>query len=79
MDGWNRIDVYNILGNPFTTTRPAVDLGERQLFTQIDEPLTDDFYLGDLNVTYNFGNVTLDVDHLLRCIGTSWSCATPVR
>ena len=22
MDGWNRIDAYNILGNPFTTTRP---------------------------------------------------------
>ena len=24
MDGWNRIDVFNILANPFTTTRPAV-------------------------------------------------------
>jgi iron complex outermembrane receptor protein len=22
MDGWNRIDTYNILANPFTTTRP---------------------------------------------------------
>ena len=30
MDGWNRIDDYNILANPFTTTRPAVDLGDRQ-------------------------------------------------
>jgi iron complex outermembrane receptor protein len=59
MDGWNRIDIYNILGNPFTTTRPAVDLGERELFTQIDEPMTDDFYLGDLNVSYNFGNMVL--------------------
>jgi hypothetical protein len=26
MDGWNRIDDYNILANPFTTTRPAVTL-----------------------------------------------------
>jgi len=34
-DGWNRTDVYNILGNPFTTTRPAVTLGERQQFTQL--------------------------------------------
>jgi iron complex outermembrane receptor protein len=58
-NGWNRIDVYNILANPFTTTRPAVTLGDRQLFTQIDEPMTDDFYLGDLNVTYNFGNAVL--------------------
>ena len=25
MDGWNRTDDFNILANPFTTTRPAVD------------------------------------------------------
>jgi iron complex outermembrane recepter protein len=55
-NGWNRVDLYNILANPFTTSRPPVDLGERQLFTQIDEPMTDDFYLGDLVVNYNFGN-----------------------
>ncbi len=59
MDGWNRIDIFNILGNPFTTTRPAVRLGERQLFTQIDEPYTDKFLLGDLNVRYDFGEVAL--------------------
>jgi iron complex outermembrane receptor protein len=59
MDGWNRIDIYNILANPYTTTRPTVTLGERQLFTQIDEPMTDDFYLGDVNVSYNFGNMVL--------------------
>src|SRR5437867_2830642 len=29
MDGWNRIDVYNILANEFTTTRPKVTLGDR--------------------------------------------------
>src|SRR6266545_3394264 len=59
MDGWNRIDVFNILANPYTTTRPAVTLGERQQFTQIPEPYTDDFYLGDLNVNYRFGDVVL--------------------
>lgn len=57
MDGWNRIDAFNILANPFTTTRPAVTLGERQLFTQIDEPFTDDFLLADLNLRYDFGGV----------------------
>ena len=46
MDGWNRIDAFNILGNPFTTTRPAVTLGEREQFTQFEEPFTDDFVLG---------------------------------
>jgi iron complex outermembrane recepter protein len=58
-DGWNRIDAYNILGNPFTTTRPAVDLGERQLFTQIPEPMTDSFYMGDVVANYNFGSMAL--------------------
>jgi len=58
-DGWNRIDAFNILANPYTTTRPAVTLGERQLFTQIDEPFTDDFVLGDLNLRYDFGAVSL--------------------
>ncbi len=59
MDGWNRIDDYNILANPFTTTRPPVNLGERQLFTQLEEPFTDEFLLADLNLTYDFGNVVL--------------------
>ncbi|MEO8431182.1 MAG: TonB-dependent receptor [Acidobacteriota bacterium] len=59
MDGWNREDVFNILANPFTTTRPAVTLGEHRIFTQIDEPFSDKFFLGDLNVRYNFGDITL--------------------
>ncbi|MGH7672604.1 MAG: TonB-dependent receptor [Gemmatimonadales bacterium] len=58
-DGWNRIDAFNILANPYTTTRPAVTLGERQLFTQINEPYTDDFLLTDLSWQYNFGRVSL--------------------
>ena len=59
MDGWNRIDIYNILANPFTTTRPAFSLGERQLFTQFEEPFGDQFLLGDVKVEYDFGNVLL--------------------
>ena len=59
MDGWNRVDEYNILANPYTTTRPAVTLGDRKQFTQLGEPFTDKFFLGDLNVKYNFGDVDL--------------------
>ncbi|MFN2633173.1 MAG: TonB-dependent receptor, partial [Thermoanaerobaculia bacterium] len=59
MDGWNRRDAFNILANPFTTTRPPVRLGERQIFTQIDEPFNDKFFLGDVNARYNFGDVAL--------------------
>jgi iron complex outermembrane recepter protein len=58
MNGWNRIDAFNILANPYTTTRPAVTLGDRQ-FTQIKEPFTDKFGLGDLNIGYNMGGKTL--------------------
>jgi len=58
-DGWNRADAYNILGNEFTTTRPAVKLGEREQFTQIEEPTTDKFLLVDLNLEYKFGGATL--------------------
>jgi iron complex outermembrane receptor protein len=59
MDGWNRIDEFNILANPFTTTRPPVTLGERRQFTQLEEEFTDDFVLGDLNLNYEFGELLL--------------------
>lgn len=59
MDGWNRIDAFNILANPYTTTRAPVTLGPRQLFTQIAEPFTDEFLLSDVNLQYNLGRVNL--------------------
>jgi len=59
MDGWNRIDDFNILANPFTTTRPAVTLGGGRQFTQLEEKFTDDFVLGDVNIEYNFGDLLL--------------------
>jgi iron complex outermembrane receptor protein len=59
MEGWNRIDAFNILANPYTTSRPPVTLGERELFTQLPEPFTDDYVLGDVNARYDFGRVNL--------------------
>jgi iron complex outermembrane recepter protein len=58
-NGWNRIDAFNILANPYTTTRPAVTLGPRQEFNQLEEKYTDKFVLGDVNLSYNFGKVQL--------------------
>jgi iron complex outermembrane recepter protein len=58
-DGYPRIDVYNILGNPFTTTQPPVNPGERGQVTQIREGLTDEFRLGDVKIEANVGPVTL--------------------
>ncbi|HEY6140367.1 MAG TPA: TonB-dependent receptor [Thermoanaerobaculia bacterium] len=59
MHGWNRADIFNILANPFTTTRPKVTLGNYEQFTQFEEPFNDKFLLGDVNVTYNLGGSTL--------------------
>jgi iron complex outermembrane receptor protein len=59
MDGWNRQDDFNILANPYTTTRPAVTLGDRNQFTQLEEKYTDDFVLGDVNIEYDFGDLAL--------------------
>jgi len=56
VDGYNREDLYNIMGNEFTTTRPNVDIGENEQYTQFDEEFTDEFTLLDLNITYDFGN-----------------------
>ena len=58
-NGYPRVDLYNILGNPYTTTQPAVTIGSLQQFTQQHEGLTDDFTLGDLKVDYNLGLMTL--------------------
>ncbi len=58
-DGWNRIDAFNILANPYTTTRPKVTLGGRSLFTQMQEPVTDKFLLSDVNLQYDLGGATL--------------------
>ena len=59
MDGWNRIDDFNILANPYTTSRPKVTLSDRNQFTQLDEDYSDDFLLGDLNIAYDIGELTL--------------------
>jgi iron complex outermembrane receptor protein len=58
-NGWNRSDHFNILANPYTTTRPAVTLGPREQFTQLEETFSDDFVLGDVNINYRVGDLTL--------------------
>ena len=58
-DGYPRIDQYNILGNPYTTTEPAVDPGERGQVTQFREGIDDEFTLADLKLEFAFGSVGL--------------------
>ncbi len=58
-NGYPREDAYNILGNPYMTTQPAVSIGEREQYTQQHEGITDDFGLADLKIDYDFGPATL--------------------
>jgi iron complex outermembrane receptor protein len=55
-NGWNRQDAYNILANPYTTTRPKVFIGEHEQYTQFKEPFNDEFTLLDLNMEYTLAN-----------------------
>jgi iron complex outermembrane receptor protein len=58
-DGFPREDAFNILANPFTTTQPAVRLGEREQYVQLEEGIEDDFTLADLRMEFALGGVTL--------------------
>ena len=58
-DGFNRQEAFNIFANPFTTTRPAIQLGEREQFLRLQEAFADDTLLADLNIVADLGPVTL--------------------
>ena len=47
-DGFNRQEVFNLFANPYTTTRPAVQLGEREQHLLLDEQFTDETTLIDV-------------------------------
>ena len=49
-NGFNRQEVYNLYANPFTTTRPAIRLGEREQFLLLGERFTDELRLADLTM-----------------------------
>ena len=59
VDGYNREDFYNILGNEYTTTRPNVSFGKNEQYTQFDEDFSDEFKLVDLKIEYDFGKMDL--------------------
>lgn len=56
-DGFNRNEVYNVLANPFTTTRPPVTFGERQQFLLLDEAFEDETLIADLTMRFGLGAV----------------------
>lgn len=56
-NGFNRQEVYNIFANPFTTTRPPVQLGEREQFLLLDESFKDEILIADANIQASSGPV----------------------
>jgi len=58
-NGFPRVDLYNLLANPYTTTQPPITIAGRRQFTQEREGLSDDFRLADLKVEYGLGPAEL--------------------
>lgn len=58
-DGFNRQEVYNLYANPFTTTRPPVQLGEREQHLLLSEEFTDETMIADVTAEIEFEKVTL--------------------
>jgi outer membrane receptor protein involved in Fe transport len=54
MDGFNRQEVYNLFANPYTTTWPAVQLGERQQYLLLREQFLDETTIADITVENAF-------------------------
>ena len=57
--GFNRQDAFNLFANPYTTTRPAITLGEREQYLLLDESFNDKTFLGDLTASFGFDGVDL--------------------
>lgn len=54
-NGFNRQEIYNLFANRFTTTRPAVQLGEREQYLLLPERFEDETLIADLTVNVGLG------------------------
>ena len=59
-DGFNREEVYNLFANPYTTTRPAIQLGEREQYLILGEQFRDETTLFDLTIRAELDNFNLN-------------------
>ena len=58
-DGFNRQEVFNLYANPYTTTRPAIQLAEREQYLLQPEEFNDQTLIADLTGEFNLGSVDL--------------------
>ena len=59
MDGFNRQEVYSLYANPYTTTWPAIQMGERQQYLRLQERFKDETMIADVTVEAGFNNVDM--------------------
>ena len=58
-DGFNRQEEFNLFANPYTTTRPAIQLGEREQYLLLDEAFSDETTIADMVVNWDVGGAIL--------------------
>ncbi|MBX7501113.1 TonB-dependent receptor [Qipengyuania sp. YG27] len=58
-NGFNRQEIYNLYANPYTTTRPPVEMGEREQYLKLREAFEDETLIADLVVEAELGAVTM--------------------
>jgi len=61
-DGYNRQEVYNMFANPFTTTRPAIQLQDLEQYLLHDESFDDETTIADIVVSWSLD--TFDVTYV---------------
>ena len=66
-DGFNREEVFNLFANPYTTTRPAIQLGDREQYLLLGEEFEDETTLFDFKLSAGFDSFDLtSISSLLR-------------
>ena len=66
-DGFNREEVFNLFANPHTTTRPAIQLGDREQYLLLGEEFEDETTLFDFKMSASFASFDLtSISSLLR-------------
>lgn len=55
-DGFNRQEKFNLFANPFTTTRPAIQLREREQYLLLGEDFSDETLIVDATIQLSLQN-----------------------
>jgi len=58
-NGFPRVDLFNVLANPYTQSRPAITLADNEQYIQLEESLDDNFLLLDTVINANTRTLSL--------------------